>query len=193
MLIKLFRFTSKRALLLTVVQLIFVALVAGASLRVSAQNNVPTKRRIVLRKQTAQALESQRLLILPFRLHPGQDLRQEIEAFVKQHNVRAGLILTAVGSLRSATIRLADQKEPTTFSGKSEIVSLVGTMGPDGVHLHISIADSTGRTVGGHLVDGCLVYTTVEIVVGDAGGLTFAREQDDETGYKELKIRSSKD
>jgi predicted DNA-binding protein with PD1-like motif len=72
-----------------------------------------------------------------------------------------------------------------------KIVSLVGTLGQDGVHLHISIADSTGKTTGGHLVDGCLVYTTAEIVIGDAQGLTFSREQDEQTGYKELRIRRS--
>ena len=62
-------------------------------------------------------------------------------------------------------------------------------MGQDGIHLHISITDSSGKTIGGHLVDGCLIYTTAEIVIGDAKGLTFSREQDEQTGFKELKIR----
>ncbi|HAF14499.1 MAG TPA: DUF296 domain-containing protein [Blastocatellia bacterium] len=135
--------------------------------------------------------ESERLRILALRLRPGQDLRQQIEEFVKGRKIRTGFILTAVGSLRSATIRLADQKDPTTFAGKFEIVSLVGTLGQDGVHLHIAIADSSGKTVGGHLVNGCLIYTTAEIVIGEARGLRFSREQDKETGYKELRIRSS--
>ena len=106
--------------------------------------------------------------------------------------MRAGFILTAVGSMQNATIRLADQKEPTTFAGKFEIVSLVGTMGQDGIHLHISIADSDGKTIGGHLVDGCLIYTTAEIVIGEAQGLTFSREQNEQTGFKELKIRRNR-
>ena len=82
-----------------------------------------------------------------------------VEAFVRAHNIGAGFILTAVGSLRNATIRLADQKDATTFVGKFEIVSLVGTMGQDGVHLHISFADSTGKTIGGHLLEGCMSST----------------------------------
>lgn len=137
--------------------------------------------------------ESKKLRIVAIRLRPGEDLRQRIEELVKARNIRAGFILTAVGSLRSASIRLADQNEPTTFAGKFEIVSLVGTMGQDGVHLHISIADNTGKTIGGHLVNGCVIYTTAEIVIGDAQGLTFSREQDQQTGYKELKIRRSRD
>ena len=123
------------------------------------------------------------------RLRPGQDLRKQLELFVKEKRIHAGFVITAVGSLRQASIRLADQPSATNFNGKFEIVSLVGTLGQDGVHLHISISDSTGKTLGGHLVDGCLIYTTAEIVMGDAEGLKFSREQDAETGYRELRIR----
>lgn len=136
-----------------------------------------------------QSGESRRMRILTLRLRPGQDLRQQLEVFVKEKKIRAGFIVTAVGSLRKAAIRLADQPNATAFDGKFEIVSVVGTLGQDGVHLHISISDKTGKTIGGHLVEGCLIYTTAEIVIGDALGLEFTREQDDETGYKELKIR----
>jgi uncharacterized protein len=140
-------------------------------------------------KTSRPAPETKRLRLLAIRLRPGQDLRKGIEDLVAERNIRAGFVMTAVGSLQTATIRLADQKEPTKFAGKFEIVSLVGTLGPDGVHLHVSIADSEGRTIGGHLVEGCLIYTTAEIVIGDAQGLTFSREQDEHTGSKELRIR----
>lgn len=130
--------------------------------------------------------------VFALRLKPGQDLRQQIEAFVKEKRIRAGFIITTVGSLRQASIRLADQSSATQFDGKFEIVSLVGTMGQDGVHLHISISDSTGKTIGGHLVEGCVIYTTAEIVIGEAEGLVFSREKDSETGYQELRIRKAK-
>jgi predicted DNA-binding protein with PD1-like motif len=94
--------------------------------------------------------------------------------------------------LRQASIRLADQPTATNFTDKFEIVSLVGTLGQDGVHLHISISDSDGKTIGGHLVEGWLIYTTAEIVIGDAQGLTFSRELDAETGYPELQIRKNR-
>lgn len=127
--------------------------------------------------------------VFALRLKPGQDLRQEIAAFVKAKQIRAGFIITTVGSLRHAAIRLADQSSAAQFDGKFEIVSLVGTLGQDGLHLHIAISDSTGKTIGGHLVEGCVIYTTVEIVIGEARGLVFSREKDSETGYQELKIR----
>jgi predicted DNA-binding protein with PD1-like motif len=135
--------------------------------------------------------ETTKLRVLVLRLRPGQDLRQQLEAFVKEKKIQAGFIITGVGSLRRVSIRLADQPSAVTFDDKFEIVSLVGTLGQDGVHLHISISDKTGKTIGGHLVEGCLIYTTAEIVIGDASGLRFSREQDKETGYKELRIRKT--
>jgi predicted DNA-binding protein with PD1-like motif len=140
-------------------------------------------------RSSTAAGETKRLRVLAVRLRPGQDLRKQLELFVKEKRIHAGFVITAVGSLRQASIRLADQPSATNFNGKFEIVSLVGTLGQDGVHLHISISDSTGKTLGGHLVDGCLIYTTAEIVMGDAEGLKFSREQDAETGYRELRIR----
>lgn len=142
-------------------------------------------------KQTESG-EARTTKVYALRLKPGQDLRQQIEAFVTQKHIRAGFIITTVGSLRQAAIRLADQSSATQFDGKFEIVSLVGTLGQDGAHLHISISDSTGKTIGGHLVEGCLVYTTAEIVIGEASGLAFSREKDAETGFQELRIRKAR-
>jgi uncharacterized protein len=135
--------------------------------------------------------EAKQLKVYALRLMPKQDLRKQLELFASQQKIQAGSILTAVGSLQKVSLRLADQKDSTTFEGKYEIVSLVGTLSPDGVHLHISLSDSTGKTIGGHLVEGCEIYTTAEIVIADAHGLKFTREQDAQTGYKELKIRKA--
>ncbi len=135
--------------------------------------------------------ETEQLKVYALRLMPKQDLRKQIELFARQQKIQAGLILTAVGSLQKVSLRLADQQGSTAFEGKYEIVSLVGTLSPDGVHLHISLSDSTGKTIGGHLVEGCEIYTTAEIVIAEAHGLKFTREQDAQTGYKELKIRKA--
>src|SRR5258708_7745722 len=128
--------------------------------------------------QTFESGVTNRTRIFALRLKPGQDLRKQLEAFVKAKRIRAGFVITTVGSLRQASLRLADQPAATNFPGKFEIVSLVGTFGQDGVHLHLSISDSSGKTLGGHLVEGCLIYTTAEIVIGDAEGLNFSREPD---------------
>jgi predicted DNA-binding protein with PD1-like motif len=72
---------------------------------------------------------------------------------------------------------------------KFEIVSLVGTLSTHGIHLHISISDKDGKTIGGHLEKGCLIYTTAEIVIGVSEDFIFVRTVDENTGYKELEIQ----
>ncbi|ALW85091.1 hypothetical protein AUC43_08310 [Hymenobacter sedentarius] len=122
------------------------------------------------------------------RLHPGDDLRQQLTAFVQAHHIVAGTMLTCVGSLTVTTLRLANQEGPTEYRGHFEIVSLVGTLSTNGSHLHLAVSDSTGRTIGGHLLDGCRIYTTAEIVLGELPELDFRREPDPTFGYQELVV-----
>ncbi|MDX1905885.1 MAG: PPC domain-containing DNA-binding protein [Bacteroidia bacterium] len=122
------------------------------------------------------------------RLRPGQDLKAELIRFTQENQLQAGIVLTCVGSLTEAGIRLANQDSATRYEGHFEIVSLTGTLAPDGVHLHIAIADSTGRCIGGHLMDGCRIYTTAEIALGELGAYRFTREVDPTYGYQELKV-----
>jgi uncharacterized protein len=68
-------------------------------------------------------------------------------------------------------------------------VSLTGTVSVNSSHLHISISDSTGKTIGGHLMQGCKIYTTAEIVLVESGKYIFTREKDGSTSREELQIR----
>jgi len=124
-----------------------------------------------------------------FRLRPGEDLKQAIVAHAAREHIVAGYVLTCVGSLRCLAVRLAGAARQHVAEGDFEIVSLVGTLGSGGVHLHLSASDAEGRTLGGHLVDGCIVRTTAEIVLADEDRFAFHREPDPETGYEELVVR----
>lgn len=73
------------------------------------------------------------------------------------------------------------------LSGRFEIVSLVGTLNPS-AHLHICLSDAEGRTVGGHVLGDLEVFTTAEVVVGEALDLQFTREMDEQTGFPELVV-----
>jgi len=124
-----------------------------------------------------------------FRLKPGQDLRKEIEDFVQKENIQAGWIITCVGSLTQTNLRFANQPEGSGSNGHFEIVSLTGTISTSGSHLHMSVSDSLGRTFGGHLLNGNLVYTTAEIVIGESKSLVFSREKDGTTAWEELQVK----
>lgn len=125
------------------------------------------------------------------RLKPGQDLKLSIDSFVKENNIGAGWVATCVGSLTEYNVRFANQEKGYSDKGHFEIVSLVGTLSVNGSHIHLSVSDSTGKTIGGHLLDGCKVYTTAEIVIGESKELVFERKEDGSTPWKELEIKKS--
>jgi hypothetical protein len=127
-----------------------------------------------------------------FRLKPGQDLRTAIELYVKEHKIVAGWIATCVGSLTNYNIRFANQQNGSMGSGHFEIVSLTGTVSTNGSHIHISVSDSTGNTIGGHLLQGCTIYTTAEIVLQSDSNYVFKREKDGSTPWEELQIKKIK-
>ncbi len=135
------------------------------------------------------ALSASAMKTLSFRLRPGQDLKEELDKLVQQQRIEAGAILTCVGSLTDLTLRLANQDGPSRWQGHFEIVSLVGTLSTNGSHIHLSVSDSTGRTLGGHLLTGCKIYTTAELVVGVLSDVVYTREPDPAFGYKELVVR----
>jgi predicted DNA-binding protein with PD1-like motif len=124
-----------------------------------------------------------------FRLKPGQDLKQEIITYVQQHKIEAGWIMTCVGSVTQCNLRFSNMPDCKRANGHFEIVSLVGTVSVNGSHLHMSVSDSTGTTIGGHLLDSNIVYTTVEIVIGEGKQLVFTREKDGTTPWEELQVK----
>jgi len=123
-----------------------------------------------------------------FRLKPGQDLFDSIELLLKTKNIEAGSILSGVGSLTRATLRLANRDFYSQYEGHFEIVSITGTVSIYGSHLHISVSDENGQTVGGHLVSGCTIYTTAEIVIAIFDDIVYKREFAEDSGYEELVI-----
>ena len=124
-----------------------------------------------------------------FRLKPGDDLLSEIQRHVDEAQIEAGWIATCLGSLTDWTLRFADQSAGASGTGRFEILSLSGTVSKHGSHLHLAIADSAGNTIGGHLLKGCRVYTTAEIVIAESTELEFTRANDGTTPWKELQIR----
>jgi len=128
---------------------------------------------------------------ISIRLKPKEDLKASLDNFIAKHHIKAACIITCAGSLEKAVIRYANKSESETLIDKFEIVSLTGTIAESGSHIHISISDGTGKTIGGHLKEGSLIYTTAEIVLGIMPNVEYNRELDITYGYNELTIRKS--
>jgi uncharacterized protein len=124
-----------------------------------------------------------------FRLKPGQDLFDSIEEVVKENKIEAGCVLSSVGSLTHVTLRLANRSDYNEYDGHFEIVSMTGTVSIHGSHIHVAISDGDGVTTGGHLVSGCKVYTTAEIVLAVFDDQVYKRELfENDSGYEELVV-----
>jgi len=123
-----------------------------------------------------------------FRLKPEHDLFDSIGSFVKEKNIEAGCVLSGVGSLTHVSLRLANREYFSDYDGFFEIVSITGTVSINGSHLHISVSDGDGQTIGGHLESGCKIYTTAEIVIAAFDDVLYKREFAEDSGYEELVV-----
>jgi predicted DNA-binding protein with PD1-like motif len=129
------------------------------------------------------------LRMLPVRLHPGDDLRRTLEAVVAREGMAAAFVVSGIGSLRPALIRLAGAEEAMAIQGDIELLTLSGSIAEGASHLHLSVADAQGHVVGGHAGYGCVVRTTAEILLALLPGWHFSREIDPLTGWAELTVR----
>lgn len=123
---------------------------------------------------------------LSCRLKRGSDLKETIEKICIDNNVDTAVILSGVGCLYQIRIRLAKAEGFLEDRNDYEIVSLNGTVSKGQAHIHIALSDETGKTVGGHLSEGCLVNTTCELVMGVLEEYSSERQYDQETGYDEI-------
>jgi uncharacterized protein len=121
---------------------------------------------------------------------PGDDLRGRLAGLARERDFAAAFAVAGIGSLSQAAIRLAGAVDAVIRTGNFEIVSLSGTLGEDGVHLHAALADANGQMFGGHVGRGCIVRTTAEILIVALPGWTFRRGIDPATGYRELQINA---
>ncbi len=121
------------------------------------------------------------------RLLPQQDLKIEIAKLCATKNIHAGCIGSSVGSLCQINLRLSGADTFLKKTEKFEVISLNGTISLNGIHLHVAVSDSLGNVFGGHLMDGNIIYTTCELIIFELTDISFSREHDQTTGFKELK------
>ena len=123
------------------------------------------------------------------RLRRGVDLLESIKAFCAEKSVKAGVVLSGVGCVTRGRVRDAGGVNIVDIDEPMEIVSLMGTVSPARCHLHVSFSKEDLSVVGGHLVSGCVINTTCELVIGVLEDCVYDVEFDEETGYDELIVK----
>ena len=120
------------------------------------------------------------------RLRRGDDLLAELQKIAQEEQLELAVILSAVGCVTKARLRDASGVTIRRIDEPCEIVSATGTVSCKRCHVHVALSKEDLATVGGHLVEGCLINTTCELVLGVVDGWRCSVEQDEETGYDEI-------
>ena len=133
--------------------------------------------------------------IVALRMTPGSDVLAGIIETCEKYQIKDGVIISALGSWRKVTFcnptDLPNGKvgygDPTVFEGNFELLSLSGiichdTDGKILPHAHLTISDEKGNAYGGHLMPGCEVLLTTDMVIGAITGIEMGRRMDEELG-----------
>ncbi len=110
-------------------------------------------------------MQLQALRSVPLHLGTGSDIRRSLENLAIELNA-SGFVLGVVGNLSQAAFQCPGQAGPTILEGDLEIITLQGTISPQGVHLHLSFSDGACQVWGGHLEPGTLVQKGADLLVG---------------------------
>ncbi len=118
----------------------------------------------------------------------GSDLLKELQEYVVAKNINLAW-LSGVGAVSRAVIRYYEQPKQEwvdlEFDQRLEVAGMWGNVsllnGQPIVHVHIVLADETGRCHGGHLADGTVVFN-LEIMMTTLQGPNVVRKMDSQTG-----------
>ncbi|MGA7923019.1 MAG: PPC domain-containing DNA-binding protein [Thermoplasmata archaeon] len=127
------------------------------------------------------------------RLDDGQDLFAALTEFARGQNVRAGVIVSGIGMVRSGAIGYWNGKEyePKDIRDPHELVGLHGSIahqdGQPSIHLHVALADSGHRLLGGHLLRATLGILG-EIYIEVFPARSFGRPLNESLGLRTLDL-----
>jgi len=120
------------------------------------------------------------------RFYENEELLDSITKVASQKNINSGFFFL-IGTLKSAILGFYKDGKyiPTEINGPLEIASCMGNIsfkenGELVVHGHIVVSDSQCRAFGGHVLQGCLVDATVELVLVKAERGRLRRQLDTE-------------
>ncbi|TFG34964.1 DNA-binding protein [Candidatus Thorarchaeota archaeon] len=131
--------------------------------------------------------------VLVVRLEPGEDILKSIVRAVNEHSISSGY-LSLIGAVSSVHLgyfdRDANVYRDFTIHEDLEIVSCVGNVskhnGDNVVHAHVVASNEKGQCYGGHLMEGCTVSVTIEIVITEIP--LMVRCLDEATGLNLLDL-----
>ena len=134
-----------------------------------------------------ETLESKLGRVIFARLFENEDLLEAISNAAKQRGINAGFFIL-IGTLKKAILGFYRQGkyEPIQIDEPLEIVSCMGNISLKEekelvVHAHISVSNEKGQVLGGHVLSGCIVAATAELILIEAVGVKLQKKFDEKT------------
>ncbi len=134
--------------------------------------------------------------ILISKIEPGEDISDTIERVVRDNGVLAGQ-LSLIGAVSRVRVGYFDVSQrryhENVIERGLEVVSCMGNISrlEDGtpiVHAHIVVADENGVCYGGHMMSGCRVSVTAELMIMEFDE-TLTRKRDERSGLNLLYLQ----
>jgi predicted DNA-binding protein with PD1-like motif len=123
------------------------------------------------------------------RLEKGDDLLAGVTEFCRKNHISAGTV-NVIGAVRKAALGYYDQKRkaydrPIKLKKALELASCSGNISMKDnaifLHLHAVFSDKRGRTFGGHVLPGTVVFAA-EFSIQELIGADLIRMADPGTG-----------
>lgn len=130
------------------------------------------------------------------RIDRGEEIIEQLRIIAQKENIQLASV-SALGATNDITVGVfhtaEKQYHANRFTGDMEIVSLTGTISTmDGAyyaHLHMSVGDTEGRVVGGHL-SRAVVSATCEMVIQILDG-SVDREYNEAVGLNSYRFTNN--
>lgn len=120
------------------------------------------------------------------RLSEDEDLLEAITLRAKQTEITSGFFIL-IGAVKRAKIGFYRQEKYKSIeiAEPLEIASCMGNISVKEqeliVHAHIVLANENGKVFGGHLMPGCIISATGELILIEAADARIQRKFDERT------------
>jgi len=128
------------------------------------------------------------------RLKSGDNYIEFLHAIAKEHDIKAGFILSSIGMLKDVELGffLGNGKyKINKFKEPVEVTSVQGNFAMMDnelkTHLHITLSDEDGKAYGGHLDKG-IVWVTADILILKLDKIKMTRKMEEDTGLAGLNL-----
>jgi predicted DNA-binding protein with PD1-like motif len=131
-----------------------------------------------------KAIESKSEKVVFARFFEGEDLIEAVTQTAERNDVDSGFFFL-IGTVKTAVLGYYENGKylPVEKAGPLEIVSCTGNIsikerGELVVHGHMVVSDREAKAYGGHVLPGCLVDATAELVLVKSGDGVLRRKLD---------------